>query len=175
MRKIWIGVGIVAIVILAIGLIAIQTKKEPGEIKIGAILPLTGDSALYGESIKKGIDLAVEQINSEEGVKGRKVTVIYEDSKAVPSVGVASFQKLISIHRVPVVIGDAVSSVTLAIAPIAEKNKVVILSPLSSAPAITEAGDFIFRNVPSDLFGGGSSCLFCCKKTKLAKFGYSFC
>jgi branched-chain amino acid transport system substrate-binding protein len=61
---------------------------------------------------------------------------------------------------VPVVIGDAVSSVTLAIAPLANKNKVVVLSPLSSAPEITNAGDYVFRNVPSDFFGGKVAAFF---------------
>lgn len=70
-------------------------KKEEKEIKIGAILPLTGDAALYGKSIKKGIDLAVDQINSKGGIKGSKVSVIFEDSKAVPADGVAAFQNLL--------------------------------------------------------------------------------
>lgn len=138
-------------------------KKEEKEIKIGAILPLTGDAALYGKSIKKGIDLAVDQINSKGGIKGSKVSVIFEDSKAVPADGVAAFQKLINIHKVSAVIGDAVSSVTLAFAPIAEKNKIVILSPLSSSPVLTDAGDFIFRNVPSDLYGGKVAAYFAVK------------
>jgi len=59
-----------------------------------------------------------------------------------------------------------VSSVTLAIAPIAEDNKVVVLSPLSSAPEITDAGDFIFRNVPSDLFGGKVAAHFAVKNQR---------
>ncbi|HHT9126710.1 MAG TPA: ABC transporter substrate-binding protein [Candidatus Brocadiia bacterium] len=154
MKKLWITAGIVAVVVLAVVLTVIQTKKEPDEIKIGAILPLTGDATLYGESPKKGIDLAVEQINNKGGIKGGKCIVIFEDSKAVPASGVAAFQKLVNVQKVSAIIGDAASSVTLAFAPLAEKNKVVVLSPLSSAPAITNAGDFIFRIVPSDLFGG---------------------
>ncbi|MHA1757143.1 MAG: ABC transporter substrate-binding protein, partial [Promethearchaeota archaeon] len=126
-------------------------------------MPLTGDAALYGQSIKKGIDIAVAEINKTGGIKGRKILVIYEDSKALPAEGVTAFKKLINIHNVPAVIGDAVSSVTLAIAPIAEKDKIVVLSPLSSAPAITHAGDFIFRNVPSDLFGGKVAAYFAVK------------
>jgi branched-chain amino acid transport system substrate-binding protein len=137
--------------------------KAQNEIKIGAILPLTGDAALYGEEIKKGVDLAVEQINSKGGIKGKLVKVIYEDSRAVPADGVAAFQKLVDVNQVKAVIGDAVSSVTLAIVPIAEQNKVVVLSPLSSAPALTNAGRFIFRNVPSDLYGGRVAAYFAVK------------
>lgn len=154
-----IAVVIASLMAFSVGCV----KKEEKEIKIGAILPLTGDAALYGDSIKKGVDLALIQINSKGGIKGRPVTVIYEDSKAVPADGVAAFQKLVDFNRVIAVIGDAVSSVTLAFAPIAEKNRVVVLSPLSSAPALTNAGDFIFRNVPSDLYGGRVAAYFAVK------------
>lgn len=163
MKKLWIGIGAVAVVALAIVLLVTQTKKEPGEIKIGAILPLTGEAALYGESIKKGIDLGVMQINELGGIQDKKISIIYEDSKALPADGVSALRKLIDVQKVSVIIGDAVSSVTLAIAPIAEKDKVVILSPLSSSPAITNAGDFIFRNVPSDLFQGKVAAYFSIK------------
>jgi len=154
-----ISILIASLVIFSFGC----AKKEEKEIKIGAILPLTGDAAQYGDSIKKGVDLALTQINSKGGIKGRPVTVIYEDSKAVPADGVAAFQKLVDVNRVIAVIGDAVSSVTLAFAPIAEKNRVVVLSPLSSAPVLTNAGDFIFRNVPSDLYGGRVAAYFAVK------------
>lgn len=153
--------------VISIGMVGCAKKEE--QIKIGAILPLTGDAALYGDSLKKGVDLALTQINSKGGIKGRPVTVIYEDSKAVPADGVAAFQKLVDINRVIAVIGDAVSSVTLAFAPIAEKNGVVVLSPLSSAPALTNAGDFIFRNVPSDLYGGRVAAYFSAKDQSWGK------
>lgn len=154
MKKIWIIIGIVAAVVLVIVIVTIQTKKEPKEIKIGAILPLTGENAMYGESAKRAIDLAVEEINTAGGIKGSKIRVIYEDDQALPDKGVSAFQKLITVDKVPVVIGAMPSSVTLAIAPIAEKNKVVLFSPASSNPKITESGDYIFRNDVSDVFEG---------------------
>jgi len=61
------------------------------------------------------------------------------------------------------VIGDIVSSVTLAVAPIAEKNQVVLLAPTASAPAITNAGDFVFRIWPSDLAEGREIATFAAK------------
>jgi len=171
MKKLWIIFGAVVVVALAIMFVVTQTKREPKEIKIGAILPLTGDAAFYGQSIRRGIDLAVEQIRNKGGMQGSSIMVVYEDSKAVPADGVAAFQKLIDVDRVVAIIGDAVSSVTLAFAPIAERNKVVVLSPLSSAPALTNAGDFIFRNVPSDLYGGGVAAHFAVKDEGWKKLG----
>ena len=154
MKKIWIGIGIMVIVALATMLIVTQTRKELREIKIGAILPLTGDGAKYGEAAKKGIDLALEEINRQGEVKGTKIKVIFEDTQGDPKVGVSAVRKLTTIDKVPAIIGDLFSSVTLAVAPIMNQNKTVLLSPASSAPKITEAGDYIFRNCASDIFEG---------------------
>ena len=54
-------------------------KKEPKEIKIGAILPLTGNDARYGLWIKEGLDLCVDEVNSSGGINGKRVRIIYEE------------------------------------------------------------------------------------------------
>jgi branched-chain amino acid transport system substrate-binding protein len=153
-KQIIIGVVIVLVLAAIAGALIYMPPAGPEEIKIGAILPLTGEAAKYGEDAKLGIDFAVEEINAAGGINGKKIQVVYEDSQAAPSQGVAAIQKLITVDKVPVIIGAMASSVTLAIAPIAEENKVVLLSPASSAAKITEAGDYIFRNEFSDAYGG---------------------
>lgn len=160
-KKIWI----VALVILGISALFVfhYVNKDKDAIKIGAVLPLTGDAAFYGVSIKQAIELATEELNVLGGINNRKIKVIFEDSKGLPKDGVAAFTKLVNFDNVIAVIGDAVSSVTLAIAPIANNNKIVVLSPLSSSPEITDAGEFIFRNVPSDYLGGRIAARFAFK------------
>mgnify|MGYP001322878251 CR=1 FL=1 len=135
-------------------------KKEEKEIKIGAILPLTGDAAEWGSNTKNGIDLAVEKINNSGGINGRKIKILYEDTQGTPQNGAAAIQKLINIEKVQAVIDDSMSSVTLAMAPIAEKNKVVLLSTGATAPKISEAGDYIFRIWNSDDLEGKVSANF---------------
>lgn len=130
-------------------------KKELNEIKIGAILPLTGSGAKYGQSAKNGIELALEEINESGGINGNIIKVIYEDSKLEPKEGISAIRKFLTIEKVPAIIGAMASSVTLAIAPIAEENKIVLLSPTSSSADITDAGDYIFRNTYSDIYEGG--------------------
>ena len=143
-------------------------KKEPEEYKIGAILPLTGDAAQYGEWAKNGIELAVKEINNKGGMK---VKIIYEDSQAQPTKGVSAMNKLVTVDKVPVVIGAMASSVTLAIAPIAQSSKTVLFSAASSSPELTKAGDFFFRNWPSDLFEGNSMAEFAYDKLGFRKIG----
>lgn len=135
-------------------------KKEEKEIKIGAILPLTGDAAEWGSNTKNGIDLAVEKINNSGGINGRKIKILYEDTQGTPQNGAAAIQKLINVEKVQAVIDDSMSSVTLAMAPIAEKNKVVLLSTGATAPKISEAGDYIFRIWNSDDLEGKISANF---------------
>jgi len=151
-RNLWIGISIAVVVALAIVLIVNQTKKEAEEIKIGAILPLTGDLATYGENAKDGIILLSEEINAKGGINGKTVVVVFEDSKAQPGQGVTAMQKLINVDRVLSIIGDVASSPTLAFAPIANKNKIVVVSPAASSPDITNAGPYIYRVWPSDVF-----------------------
>lgn len=130
------------------------SKKEPKEIKFGSILPLSGDAAVWGQNTKEGIDLAVEEINKKGGIDGLAIRIIYEDSQAVPKQGVSAIQKLITVDKVPAVIDDSVSSVTLAMAPIAQQNHVVIVSVGATAPAISQAGEYIFRLWNSDAYEG---------------------
>ncbi|MBI3372376.1 MAG: ABC transporter substrate-binding protein [Betaproteobacteria bacterium] len=155
---------LVAMLLVALSVLVGDARSAPQEeLKIGVLFPLSGDAASYGARGKNGIELAAAELNAEGGVRGRKLRIIYEDSRAEPRAGVAAMTKLVSVDRVPVVIGDIVSAVTLAVAPIAEKRKVVLLSPTASAPAISDAGDYIFRIWPSDLAEGKEIATFAAK------------
>ncbi|MFA6132840.1 MAG: penicillin-binding protein activator [Phycisphaerae bacterium] len=148
-----VAIGLVAVVVVVL-IVMNRPRGNPQEITIGAILPLTGQGAAYGEAAKRGMDLAVQQVNSEGGIDGRTLRIVYEDSQGEPKSGVAAFQKLITVDRVPAVLGDLLSSVTLSIAPIANRREVVLLSPASSSPKLTDAGQYVFRNCPSDVYEG---------------------
>ncbi len=174
MKKYLIWVGIVIVMVLAIALIVTQTKIKPGEIKIGAILPLTGDAALAGINTREGIDLAVDEINSGGGIEGRKIKVIYEDTQADPKTAVSAVNKLIEIDKVPYIIDDSISSVTFAVAPICEKNKTSLLATGATAPQISKAGDYIFRIWNSDADEGEKIALYAHNILKLKKIGILF-
>jgi branched-chain amino acid transport system substrate-binding protein len=154
MKKKWIFISLFILVALVIVLVVTQTKKEPEEIKIGAILPLTGDYGIAGNETKDGIELAIEQINNTGGINGKRVSVTYEDSRGLPTEGVSALKKIIFTEGISYVIDDSLSSVTLAMAPVAVENKVVLLSTGSTAPDISKAGKFIFRIWNSDAIEG---------------------
>lgn len=140
--------------------------EEKKVVKIGAILPLTGDAAKYGEAAKKGMDLAVEEINGKGGILGKRLEIDYEDSQANASNAVSAFRKLIDIQHIKFVLGPLSSTDVLAVAPIANKDKVIIFTPTASAPQITYAGDYIFRNVMSDLYDGQAMAAYAIKEMR---------
>lgn len=122
--------------------------------RIGVLFPLTGDASSYGQKGKKAIEIAVDDFNSRSGATGRKVAAVFEDSKGNAKDGVSAAQKLITVNKVPAIVGDALSAVTLPVAAVCESKQVVLMSPCSSAPVITQAGKFIYRIWPSDLAEG---------------------
>jgi len=148
------GVGISPSVLVFLLIIGFSLsgcgKKENENIKIGAISPFSGEGANYGKAAKTAIDLAVEEINAKGGVKGKKLVVIYEDDKGTPKDALSAFQKLSTVDKVSTVLGPFYSSNVLACAPVANKEKVVLLTPTATSDNIREAGDFIFRVCPSN-------------------------
>ena len=154
MKKFWIWTALAVVAAVVIAVVGTRRGGSSGDIRIGAVLPLTGDAASYGTSLKRGMDFAVLEINRQGGISGRKLAIIFEDSQADPSKAVSAFNKLVAADRVPMVIGDMFSASTLALAPIAENKKVVLLSPTASAVELTAAGDYIFRIYPSDTYDG---------------------
>lgn len=150
-KNLWIKIGFTIVVILVIVFIVAQTKRESKVIKIGASLPLTGEVASYGQRAKRGIEIAVEEINTTGGIKGKKIKVIFEDDRNDPKTGVSIITKFATIDKVPVVIGSAGSTVSLAMAPVANQKRVVLLSPISSSVKLTtEGGPYFFRVCPAD-------------------------
>ncbi len=112
--------------------------------KIGAILPLTGPAAFYGEWGMKGIMLAVDEINSQGGINGKKIEVIYGDSKNEPKEGVSWMNRFIS-DDIPIVI-SAMTGVSFSVMPIAEKNNTTLFMTIVTHPEATNKSRIAFRH-----------------------------
>ena len=138
-------------------------------VKIGATLPLSGDAAVWGKNTQDGIELALAEINQSGGVLGRKMMVVYEDTKAMAKEGVSAYQKLTTVDKVSAIIDDSVSSVTLANAPLADRDHVVILATGATAPKISGISKYVFRIWNSDAYEGQVSAEYAFKKLGLKK------
>lgn len=121
-------------------------------IKIGAVYPLSGALASTGQNIKKGIDMAVEDINAKGGVLGKKIEIIYGDSQGDPKIGMSEAERLITQQNVPVLLGAYQSGVTEVISQVAEKNKTPLLTAISTADVLTTRGyNYFFRLAPTNM------------------------
>ncbi|MBI4142433.1 penicillin-binding protein activator [Candidatus Uhrbacteria bacterium] len=132
-----------------------RAPQLTGIVTIGAVLPLTGDAAAYGEPLQRSIQLAADEINRTGGVGGKELKVLFQDGKCAGPDATNAIQQLVNVDQVPFVIGGACSGETLAMAPIVNEKKVVLVSPSATSPDITtKGGDYVFRTAPSDAFQG---------------------
>lgn len=110
-------------------------------VKIGALNPLTGPAAIYGEEARQGSDLAAKQINQRDGkcVDGQAAELIHEDDKASPEAGVTAVQKLLTREQVNGIVGGASSAAVLAEAEVT-RDQIVHVNTTAQADEITEDG-----------------------------------
>lgn len=149
--------------------IAANPAANTAEIKIGLVGSLTGAQATFGQSTHKGVEFAVKEINSAGGIKGKKIKLISLDDQGRPEEAATVVTRLISQEKVTVVLGEVASSVSLAMAPIAQQNKIPMITPSSTNPKVTEIGDYIFRVCFIDPFQGKVMAKFAIENLKLKR------
>jgi branched-chain amino acid transport system substrate-binding protein len=130
---------IVAILCMALILAGCAPPAEK-PLKIGAILPLTGPAAVWGENIRNGMLLAQEDLAKQ----GITVEVAFEDSQAKPDVGLTSYRKLKDIDGVNMVI-SAFSRVSVPLVPVIDSDKTPLMMTLVSAKGVAEQSPYSFR------------------------------
>jgi ABC-type branched-subunit amino acid transport system substrate-binding protein len=132
------------------------TGPEEEKVKIGTLLPITGDLAQFGGPMQNAAKLAIEEVNENGGLLGTEVSLINTDSQTSEIAAVEAANKLVSLNKVPAVIGAAGSGVSMAIIDVTTGNNVVQISPSNTGPDFTtyNDSDFYFRTCPSDALQG---------------------
>lgn len=143
--------------------VLLACKQAPGPIRIGVVGPFS-DSV--GAPMRRAAVLAVEQINLTGGIRGRPVELVMRDDFGDPDSAVSAASEM-DAAGVVAVIGDVYSGTTLASAPVYNAARLLQISPSSSSPLITEAGDFTFRTCPSDLQQGEALARFTAERLGL--------
>lgn len=151
-KKLFVGIAFATILLMMTFVTCAPRDQATEPIKIGCTFPLTGEVASAGKRIQNGLLLALDDLN-EKGILGRKLEIILEDDQNKPAMAAGNMKKFVHIDKVHAVIGSAASGCTLAMVPIANESKVVVLSPISSSASLTkEGGPFFFRICPADNF-----------------------
>ncbi|MYB27217.1 MAG: ABC transporter substrate-binding protein [Candidatus Dadabacteria bacterium] len=132
--------------VAVLGLVSCHEDSDE-EVAVGVAFPLTGVSEGLGGNMKKGVELAVEEINASALLGGMDLRLVFEDTEGTPDGAERAFRKLLGEDAVSAVIGPWSSSSTRRIAPLVNESNVVAISPTSAASpsGITAPGDFIFR------------------------------
>ncbi|UJP08738.1 ABC transporter substrate-binding protein [Microbacterium sp. KUDC0406] len=119
-----------------------DTCTIDGTVPVAAALSLTGAAASYGESQQKGLELAAEELNAQDGVK-YKLTV--EDDGTDPRQAIGLFEQFVG-DGTSLVIGPTLSNTAFQAQPVAQDGGLPVLAISNTAAGITEQGDFIFRD-----------------------------
>jgi branched-chain amino acid transport system substrate-binding protein len=137
-------------------------------ILVGHVASLTGNEATFGDSTDKGIRLAIDEVNAKGGVKGKQLQLRTYDDQGKPEEAAIAATRLIVQDRISVLLGEAASSRSLAMAPIADQNKVPMITPSSTSPRVTkDAGrtrPYVFRVCFTDAFQGTVMAKFASEK-----------
>jgi branched-chain amino acid transport system substrate-binding protein len=130
--------------------------NDPKTYKIGAILAMSGQASLYGTSMSQGLKLAVDELNAKGGVNGIALEAVIEDHKGGGGQeGVNAMNRLLTIHGTKIVM-TSFTAPTLAIAPIADQQKVFLMNGGGVSPKLVGSSKYIFHNrsLSSDLANG---------------------
>jgi branched-chain amino acid transport system substrate-binding protein len=135
-------------ILLVVGLVSVYAVSAFGAdtIRIGLMAPLTGFAAADGASVHDSVKLAVERVNSQGGVLGKKVELIAYDDRADGKEAVAVARKLIQQDQVVGVVAGSYSTPSRASAPIFQDEEIPFVAAYAVHPDITKAGDYCFRN-----------------------------
>ena len=145
-KIVWIS--LVAIVLVVIGILA-SSGDQDNSVKIGALMPLTGGLASYGQPAQQMADIAVADINAAGGINGKKLELVYEDHKCDPKTMVSAYDILVS-QNVHVFNSVACSGTLAAVAPNLVSDNTVLLGTVTSGNALTAVSPNFFRNWATD-------------------------
>ena len=157
-----LGFSIVGIFLFA-GLLTAGVSVSPvaaGPVTIGSISPLTGTNAVQGLDMKRGEELALEEINAAGGINGKPLKIIWEDTESSAKGGMDAVHKLVEINKVPLIIGAYSSGISLPTGQWTNSKKVIQISEASTSPKLREIGPYFFNVMGLDEVMG----------TKLAEF-----
>jgi branched-chain amino acid transport system substrate-binding protein len=171
---------VLPVIIVSLALAFSCARRQEGEkpnrstIKIGYFGDLSGPTFNFGRSANNGVLLAAAEINQLGGINGRQIDVVIEDDKGSPEEAARLTAKLIDQDKVVAIIGGGTSGNNRAAAPKAFASQIPLIAPSSTDPAVTQAGDYIFRTCFVDSFQGEVMASFAANTLKAKKAAILF-
>ena len=151
--------GVLAVSILAMGLVGCgsgqSSENGEDEIVIGAIGPLSGAAATYGQSVKNGAQIFLDKVNANGGINGKQVVLKFEDDEADPTKAINAYDKLINQDGVNLLLGAVTSGSANAVGPNATADGIPMITPSGTETNLTTTGgEYVFRTCYIDATQG---------------------
>ena len=143
-------------VLLGITLAFLQGCGPKPPVAIGYLGGLSGKFADLGTASRNGALLAIEQVNDGGGVDGRKLQLVEVDDRQNNEAALKAFQELKD-RNVVAVIGPSTSSIAMAVVPVANESRLVLVSPTGTTSRLTGKDDYFFRAVGEASFYGAQA------------------
>ena len=158
---------------LAVAAIAMMATPAFAQIKIGSAGPMTGQYAAFGEQLKRGATMAVEEINAAGGVNGQKLELLIGDDACDPKQATAVANKMVS-DKVVFVAGHFCSGSSIPASDIYKEGKILQMTPASTNPKLTDdafakGNTTVFRTCGRDDVQGATVGAYILKNNKNAK------
>lgn len=115
--------------VLAVSML-VTARGGSNTIKIGMVMPITGQVATYGVQSVNAAKMFMEEINAAGGINGKKIELVVEDDEATPAKTTNAFKKMVSSDKVVALVGALTSKCSLAITGEAQQKKIVMISLL---------------------------------------------
>lgn len=120
--------------------------EAPTVIKVGAVHSLSGPIAIYGQPIRQGIELAIQQINDQHYLgPNTTIEMIFEDDAGDKEQAISAFEKLVNQDQVSAILGPTLSNSAFAADPVAQEAGIPVIGSSNTASGITDMGEFVFR------------------------------
>jgi branched-chain amino acid transport system substrate-binding protein len=162
----WI-VGLIIAGMLIASSTVVQAQGKP--IKIGQIIPMTGEAAESGKYHKQGAEIAIDKINAAGGINGRKLTVVLEDDQTTNPGAVAALQKLLEDKDIPVILGSIRSTQVQAMLPTINEAKIPVAIGGTNYGLTHSGSQWVFRFRPHDGMSAKVIAKFMVEELKMKK------
>ncbi|WP_296024840.1 ABC transporter substrate-binding protein [uncultured Treponema sp.] len=147
--KVLTGAALIAAAVFTVG--CEKKSAEAQTIKIGAMYALSGDKAAIGNNIMRGVDFAVDMINAQGGVNGRKIEIVRGDTQGDPKVGRSVAERLVTQDKVNAILGCHQSTITAIAAQVCEQYKIPEITAISTVDNLSSQGlEYFFRMCPTN-------------------------
>lgn len=133
------------VIVILVFILYVSKNKDGEKVRVGVAIPLSGNRADVGEYVQNALKLAAEEINRSP--RHASLDFVFEDTKYDAPTAVSVVKKLIDLDKVKYIIGPGGSSEALAVAPVVEQNKVILVIPGAQTDEISQAGDYVFRTI----------------------------